>query len=582
MTHLRIKQNNGAIEEVSSAVISKLYDIVHSGNLDNTSNLIGRLHVSATYQDYIDYLEDTFKVNGVKQLIIDATKKYMSFEDPAVQSVLATTYGDGVGVTQSELQEVTNIGTIFKNNTNITKFNEFQYFTGITKSYVNWHTDMWFYGCTNLREITIPKKVKNFIADAACFGNCTSLQTVTFPQDSELEEIGGFQNCTSLQTISIPNSTLKISDSGFYSCTSLSSIDTNNVTWIDNNAFKLCTNLTTISFPHVQKFGNECFSNAPLNSVTFDNNSVQIIGAYCFSGCNLTNNNISFPNLQTLGPAAFGWTKISQVSNLGSITTIQNETFRSCTLLTSVTLPSTVTSIGGYAFNGCSALTTIDLSNVTSIGSDVFNGCTSLGQGQTLELNLTDQTAYPHHMLCSTKYTRLILHSPQQQNTYDSRYPLYEDMNQLQYLDLSDWRPAKSTFDNNNYGDGSFYGNNSLVTYIAPITVNNISTIINQLGNYSNFRYLILLPTTPPALHTTDSNNPPAYWFYGKSGNVHIYVPDSAKAAYLADTDWASIGGYNGSDTITDRLHGLSELPNGVWTTGLASQYLTPAQLATS
>lgn len=55
------------------------------------------------------------------------------------------------------------------------------------------------------------------------------------------------------------------------------------------------------------------------------------------------------------------------------------------------------------------------------------------------------------------------------------------------------------------------------------------------------------------------------------NSNLHIYVPDSAKAAYLADTDWASIGGYNGSDTITDRLHGLSELPNGIWTTGLAS-----------
>jgi hypothetical protein len=34
MTHLKIEQNSGIIEEVSSDVIKKLYDVVHSGNLD--------------------------------------------------------------------------------------------------------------------------------------------------------------------------------------------------------------------------------------------------------------------------------------------------------------------------------------------------------------------------------------------------------------------------------------------------------------------------------------------------------------------------------------------------------------------
>ena len=80
MTHLKIEQNNGVIEEVSSAVIDKLYDIVHSGNLDNTSNLIGRLHTTATYQDYIDYLEDKgFIGKDVKEIakehFIDRVKK---------------------------------------------------------------------------------------------------------------------------------------------------------------------------------------------------------------------------------------------------------------------------------------------------------------------------------------------------------------------------------------------------------------------------------------------------------------------------------------------------------------------------
>jgi hypothetical protein len=34
MTHLKIEQNNSAIEQVSSAVITKLYELATSGDLD--------------------------------------------------------------------------------------------------------------------------------------------------------------------------------------------------------------------------------------------------------------------------------------------------------------------------------------------------------------------------------------------------------------------------------------------------------------------------------------------------------------------------------------------------------------------
>ena len=55
MTHLRIEQNNGVIEEVSTSLITKLYNIVHDG-LDNTSELQGRLHCPVSYRAYITYL----------------------------------------------------------------------------------------------------------------------------------------------------------------------------------------------------------------------------------------------------------------------------------------------------------------------------------------------------------------------------------------------------------------------------------------------------------------------------------------------------------------------------------------------
>lgn len=62
-----------------------------------------------------------------------------------------------------------------------------------------------------------------------------------------------------------------------------------------------------------------------------------------------------------------------------SVTSIGDDAFSYCSLLTSVIIPSSVTSIGGAAFEGCSGLTSIDIPNsVTSIGYLAFKSCTGL------------------------------------------------------------------------------------------------------------------------------------------------------------------------------------------------------------
>ena len=71
-------------------------------------------------------------------------------------------------------------------------------------------------------------------------------------------------------------------------------------------------------------------------------------------------------------------------------TSIGTDSFRNCTNLTSIILPSGITSIGGYAFMGCTNLTSINVpSGVTSIGENTFNDCTGL-QSIDLPSTLTD------------------------------------------------------------------------------------------------------------------------------------------------------------------------------------------------
>ena len=60
MTHLYIEQNTGLTEEVNSSIISKLYELAISGDLDETSDLKGRLHSTSGYGDQVSYLNTNF------------------------------------------------------------------------------------------------------------------------------------------------------------------------------------------------------------------------------------------------------------------------------------------------------------------------------------------------------------------------------------------------------------------------------------------------------------------------------------------------------------------------------------------
>lgn len=81
----------------------------------------------------------------------------------------------------------------------------------------------------------------------------------------------------------------------------------------------------------------------------------------------------------TIGKETFAGSTVQTVDLFDSVTTIGENAFRDCTLLTEIVIPEKVTAIEAGTFAGCTALTELVIpESITSIGAEAFAGCTSL------------------------------------------------------------------------------------------------------------------------------------------------------------------------------------------------------------
>ena len=197
----------------------------------------------------------------------------------------------------------------------------------------------------------------------------TKLKSIILPQNVTTIEDGAFKDCSVLTSIEIPNNATSIGWCAFEGCKALTYITIpDDVNSIEANAFQYCSGLTSITV----ESGNQYYdSRNNCNAIIEKSTNTLIIGC---------KNSIIPNSVTSIGSSAFRYCSgLTSITIPNSVTSISDYTFQLCSGLTSVTIPNSVMSIGSSAFEGCSGLTSITIGNsVTSIGSSTFYNCSSL------------------------------------------------------------------------------------------------------------------------------------------------------------------------------------------------------------
>lgn len=281
------------------------------------------------------------------------------------------TNGDG-GLSHSEAASVTNIGTVFQNNTKISSFDELQYFTGLTSISNNAFRD-----CKGLTRITLPNGITSIGNDA--FRDCHRLASITIPNNVTYISDGAFWACRSLTSITIPDSVTGIGVDAFNDCKELVNVIIGDgVTNIGGAAFYACSNLTSVNIGNGVKsiVGHAFYGCGSLTSITIPEN-VTSIGDYAFHNCS----NLTTVILESDAVVSSGTSMKSLFGNQvkkyvlgGDVETIGNNAFYECTEMTTITIPSTLKRVKMGAFYNCHLLSKVIVPDVAAWCGIIYEG----------------------------------------------------------------------------------------------------------------------------------------------------------------------------------------------------------------
>ena len=161
------------------------------------------------------------------------------------------------------------------------------------------------------------------------------------------------------------------------------------VTGIGDNAFRMCSDLTSVTFPSSLKtIGSNAFSLCSKLTTVAIPEGVTSISDYSFSACS----------------------GLISVTIPEGVTSFGREAFSHCSFLTSIAIPEGVKSLGAAAFSGCSSLESITIpASVTSIGEQAFMGCMGLNMIKVNEGNKTFDSRNDCNAIIETATNTLIV-----------------------------------------------------------------------------------------------------------------------------------------------------------------------------
>ena len=156
------------------------------------------------------WTEEIFQGGNMEVENGDPADEVIDFADQAVETLCVANWDndeDGK-LSISEAAAVTNLGEVFRGNTEITSFDELQYFTGLNE--IDSHA---FDECFELTSVTIPESITT-IGDYA-FSGCTCLTSLAIPDNVTNIGEGALQNCSRLTSVEIPNGVTNIASFAF-------------------------------------------------------------------------------------------------------------------------------------------------------------------------------------------------------------------------------------------------------------------------------------------------------------------------------------------------------------------------------